>query len=83
MADGTTTVYPGAYDEVDVVAGTSIILPADGGWAEWRILTDAANGNIRSRTWVDRVASPDARRLTPSRRLGCLRRYSGQRRAFN
>lgn len=41
VADGMTTAFPGDYDEVNVVAGTSIILPADGGWAEWRILTDA------------------------------------------
>lgn len=41
VADGLTTAFPGAYNEVDVVAGTSIILPNSDSWTEWRILTDA------------------------------------------
>jgi TolB protein len=41
VADGTTTAFPGANNEVEVVAGTSIILPTGDTWTEWRVLTDA------------------------------------------
>ncbi|MCD4685998.1 MAG: SH3 domain-containing protein, partial [Anaerolineae bacterium] len=41
VADGMTTAFPGDNDEVDVIAGTSIILPTGDSWTEWRILTDA------------------------------------------
>jgi Tol biopolymer transport system component len=36
--DGEATVYPGAVDEVGVVAGTSVIIGGET-WSDWRILT--------------------------------------------